>query len=339
MSTSWQQWLEQKALQTTETFPADSTAIAPLELWGIIRVKGPDAEKFLQGQLSCNLREVSDLGSRLGSHCNIKGHVASLYRVFHVADDEFWLRCHRSIVKTALALLNKYIIFSKATAEVDETLVGIGVQGPVTPLADILKVELPQQADEAISTPAGVITRLPDQRLECWLYADQANAVVPALLEQAVPASVNAWLLADIRAGLPDLRAETREHFIPQMTNMQVFDGISFNKGCYTGQEIITRLQHRGVLKKAMFRARLDEGVLPAAGTAVNGDKDSIGEVVFSAYNDAGKIELLAVINKNTADSGTQLTLGDGSARALTLLELPYTLDPDLFERPERPAL
>lgn len=339
MSTFWQQWLEQKALSAVETFPADSTALAPLDLWSIIRVKGPDAEKFLQGQLSCNLREVSDLGSRLGSHCNIKGHMASLYRVFHVAEDEFWLRCHQSIAKAALALLNKYIIFSKATAEVDETLVGIGLSGPVAPLAELLQEELPLQADEAISTESGIIARLPDQRLECWLHADKAESLVPALLEQSKAATVNAWLLADIRAGLPDLRAETREHFIPQMTNMQVFDGISFNKGCYTGQEIVTRLQHRGVLKKAMFRVSLEEGVLPEAGTAINGDKDSIGEVVFSAYTETGKIELLAVINKHAVDSNVGLALGDGSARTLTCLELPYTLDPDLFERPERPVL
>ena len=68
------------------------------------------------------------------------------------------------------------------------------------------------------------------------------------------------WRLADIRDGLPQIYSSTHEAFVAQMLNLDLLDGISFSKGCYTGQEIIARTQHLGRIKRRMYRLQLPEG-------------------------------------------------------------------------------
>ena len=79
----------------------------------------------------------------------------------------------------------------------------------------------------------------------------------------------HAWRLADIRAGLPQIYAATREMFVAQMLNLDLIDGISFTKGCFTGQEIIARTQHLGRIKRRLHRLRLPAGTW-AVGQAVH---------------------------------------------------------------------
>ncbi len=95
----------------------------------------------------------------------------------------------------------------------------------------------------------------------------------------------DAWRLADIRAGLPQVYAATSEAFVAQMLNLDLLDGISFTKGCYTGQEIIARTQHLGRIKRRLFRLQLAVRYLErrtspafdrrASGTADRGDRES----------------------------------------------------------------
>jgi folate-binding protein YgfZ len=148
------------------------------------------------------------------------------------------------------------------------------------------------------------------------------------LPEEAGIGSTNDWILSEIDAGIPDLRAETQEAFIPQMTNFQVFAGVSFTKGCYTGQEIVTRLQHRGQLKKPMYIAEVSADTPPQAGDAITAlNKPNAGRVVIAAQCGENRYRMLAVIVKNVAEQDP-LFLHD---QAVELKTLPYSLDPKLF--------
>jgi len=172
---------------------------------------------------------------------------------------------------------------------------------------------------------------VPGERFEIWLPAEDAAAQLPALLAEAELASSNDWKLSEIRAAIPAICAANSEGFIPQMTNLQALDGVSFTKGCYTGQEIVTRLQHRGILKRPMYRARIDSDQLPQPGDALLGEAGvKIGEVVQAAKAESG-CELLAVMIKEKADN-SPVSLEADPAQTLELLPLPYELDPRLFE-------
>ncbi len=339
MNTTWQQKLESLGYSLDEqgqaqlAAPGSEAGIVPLSHQRIIRISGPDSEKFLQGQLSCNLSDVSRLGSRLGAHCNIKGHMISLFRVMKQGPDSFWLRTSGELTDKALATLKKYIIFSKAEATLDEELVGLGLSGPgAAELAAQLVSPVPTETDAVSRNGDRLLVKVPGERYECWLPARDASTLLDTLLQQAKLAATDAWLLQEIRAGIADLRAATSEAFIPQMTNLQVYAGVSFAKGCYTGQEVVTRLQHRGILKKPMYRAAVTTDSRPQPGQMLHtAEKENVGEVVVAAPADNGRYELLAVISKEQAESGT-IHLETQQGPTLALLDLPYTLDPRLFE-------
>ena len=125
------------------------------------------------------------------------------------------------------------------------------------------------------------------------------------------------WQLAGIRAGLPQVYPETCETFVAQMLNLDLLGGISFEKGCYTGQEIIARTHFRGAIKRRMFRFEC-AGEPPAPGTRVLAGEQHAGDVV-----DAAGGELLAVIN--LAQQDAELAI-EGGAR-LKKLSLPYSID------------
>lgn len=316
--------------------PASDCLFTPLQHQQVIRVEGKDAFSFLQGQLSCDLRDISTEMTRLGAHCNIKGHMLSLFRVIQPEESVFWLRGSQDLSEKALAQLKKYIIFSKATAEIASDLVGLGVQGKATTarlsqLAGLPAESLPTQPGQSLQLEQISFVCVGKQRYELWAEAAALKPLLTKLQATAAVMPLQQWLLSDIQAGIPDLRQETSEAFIPQMTNLQEFEGISFRKGCYTGQEIITRLQHRGQLKRPMYRARVQSKTLPLPGTPLHcDDKDGIGQVVLAAETGrAGEFELLAVILKARAETDTVL-LPDQSP--LQLLELPYSLDARLFE-------
>ncbi|MNR25142.1 tRNA-modifying protein YgfZ [compost metagenome] len=121
----------------------------------------------------------------------------------------------------------------------------------------------------------------------------------------------------------------TRELFIPQMLNLQAIGGVSFKKGCYTGQEIVARMQYLGKLKRRLYRVQLDASKLPEPGTQLfsPSHNSAIGEVVMAA-NAENHIELLAVLQAEAAEGG-DIHVGALDGPALHLLDLPYQLDRD----------
>ncbi|MOA37347.1 tRNA-modifying protein YgfZ [compost metagenome] len=113
------------------------------------------------------------------------------------------------------------------------------------------------------------------------------------------------------------------------MLNLQAVGGVSFKKGCYTGQEIVARMQYLGKLKRRLYRLQLAAGELPEPGTPLFSPThgSAIGEVVLAAR--AGQnIELLAVLQAEAAESG-DIHLGALEGPSLQLLDLPYELDRD----------
>ncbi len=341
MST-WHSILESQQINIDEQGYSHSSApvnptlsITPLTHLGIFNVIGTEAEKFLQGQISCDMRDISNGFSRLASHNNVKGSMISLSRVMP-AEGGFWLRTNRQILNNAQTVLNKYMMFSKADSkDISDTVVGLGIQGSnATSALSALSSELPSETDQFVSLEGGVLIKVPGERYELWLNIEQAEKALNLLVTDRVLTGSESWLLSEIQQGIPSLTPDTLETFIPQMTNLQAFEGVSFRKGCYTGQEIITRLQHRGKLKRPMFRLQVQTDTAPVAGTSLaTASRASVGNIVCSAPSGDGGYELLAVMLKDVFDDGEQsIHLETVEGPQLERLNLPYTLDPELFE-------
>ncbi len=132
------------------------------------------------------------------------------------------------------------------------------------------------------------------------------------------------WELLDIRDGRGEVRPETREEFIPQMLNLQCLGGVSFKKGCYTGQEIVARMHYLGKLKRRMYRisAPGDTPPPPGASCQLPGETANVGHVVMAQRADATNIEILVVLTAS-ATTVPEIEI-DGQNMSIEILPLPY---------------
>ncbi|MEK0363522.1 CAF17-like 4Fe-4S cluster assembly/insertion protein YgfZ [Pseudomonas sp. CBC3] len=308
----------------------DTAFFCVLSHEGVLAVRGPDANKFLQGQLTCNLNYLDAQHSSLGARCTPKGRMQSSFRIL-VEGDGYLLAMDRALVQTQLAELTKYAAFSKSKLydESDEW-VRFGLSAGDGALVS-LGLDLSANADQVVSTHGFIAVRLADGRAELWTRAKDAETTRLRLAAQLSEASIESWLLAQIRAGIGQVVAATQELFIPQMINLQALGGVSFKKGCYTGQEIVARMQYLGKLKRRLHRlaAENTDTTVPEPGvelySPVHGS--SVGEVVLAA-SAAGGLELLAVLQEDAAADG-RVFLGSPDGIPLTLRDLPYTLNAD----------
>ncbi|EPJ52700.1 MAG: hypothetical protein OFPI_13020 [Osedax symbiont Rs2] len=329
----WQQFLSATQLQISTEQPCKKLSIHPLDYQSLIQIKGPDSEDFLQGQLSCDMREVVEEGSRLAAHCNPKGSMISLMRALK-AEDCFCLRLNNQNIDTALSTLNKYIMFSKAQAlDMQDQWLGFGVQG--SDAAAMLQrhfLQPPTSTNQVSSSADKLLVKVPGERYELWLKPEQAKKWLEDKGMQASLSSSDYWLQQEILSAIPDIYPQSSTSYLPQMCNLQALDGVSFKKGCYTGQEIITRLHFRGKLNKYLLTARL---------SSANVDNSII---IGSDIDCAQRAKIAKVLQHVTVGSETfvQLVINVKYAAeplfteaglALETLPSPYELDPSLFVR------
>lgn len=307
---------------------ADSAFFCTLTHEGILAVRGSDAGKFLQGQLTCNINYLSESHAGLGARCMVKGRMQSSFRILPEGNG-YLLAMASELLDAQLADLKKYAVFSKATLTDDSAAwVRFGVQQGEAAL-QALGLEVPPEAGATVRREGLIAVRASAGRVELWVPAEQAGAVREQLAATLAEGPLNGWLLGQVRAGIGQVMGPTRELFIPQMINLQAVDGVSFKKGCYTGQEIVARMQYLGKLKRRQYRLQLDQEQVPQPGAEIFSPThgSSVGEVVMAASTGSG-VELLAVLSADSV-ADDNLHLGSLEGPRLTLLDLPYELDRD----------
>jgi tRNA-modifying protein YgfZ len=216
-------------------------------------------------------------------------------------------------------------------ANADDALVRFGIVGPGA--AQMLHDALGTAPDDinGVGTSDGILcirVHGVQPRFELVASTDRAPRLWNDLKHTAHPAGAAAWDWHDIMAGIPSVQPATSDAFVPQMANLDLINGISFDKGCYTGQEIVARLHYRGRLKQRMYRARV-----PTANTPMPGDRifapdmpgQSTGTVVIAAASPDDGYDLLAVIHCDSVAAG-ELRLHDVGGPRLTIEPLPYSV-------------
>ena len=302
--------------------------ICPLADEGLLRVSGQDAERFLQGQLTCDLRLLEVPGSSMGARCNPKGRMQSSFRLLRRGETDYLLAMDQHLVEGQLADLSKYAVFFKVQLEdISQTWVRVGLWGEGAKQAlQQAGLNIPTEPDQvAAGAHQILILRLPGSpRYELWCPAEHSQALVASLSGQLCTAPPEQWQCLNIRQGVGRVRLQTRESFIPQMLNLHLFSAVSFKKGCYTGQEIVARMQYLGKLKKRMFRFLMTGTEALQPGTAIidQGSGQTVGEVVESV-SCGEQVEILAVVQKDAAQLETLCAI-DHQGSLLTLTDLPY---------------
>ncbi len=282
---------------------------------GTLRFTGPDALSFLQGQLTNDIKLLDANGALLAGYLNPQGRVLALIYLLPHSSGILGILPDELVQPTA-DRLRKFVLRAKVKIDAPgDSLVVSGYHGAEA----LTQARLPIPPDDRLYVErdaVGVARLAHDQNRYLVVSPAPVNAGPP----DAEPAHVEAqWRRADVQAGLPQVYAATSEAFVAQMLNLDLLDGISFKKGCYTGQEIVARTQHLGRIKRRLFRLGLPPGAWHVGDEVRlrDGRQGRLTEVVDA---DAGS-EALAVL---AVDAAVPPNKGDASVPIV--LPLPYVL-------------
>ncbi|MCU6663882.1 tRNA-modifying protein YgfZ [Silvania hatchlandensis] len=302
-----------------------------LDDWALATLTGADSEKYLQGQVTADVSQLTEHQHLLAAHCDPKGKMWSNLRLFRRGAG-FALIERRSLRDAQLTELKKYAVFSKVTIAADDELVLLGVAGFQARAAlKNLFSELPDGEKQVISD--GVTSLLwfehPAERFLLVTDAATAERVTEALRGEAQLNNSQQWLALNIEAGQPVIDAANSGQFIPQATNLQALGGISFKKGCYTGQEMVARAKFRGANKRALWYLAGHASRVPEAGEDLElkmGDNwRRTGTVLAAVQLDDGRLLVQAVMNNDMEPDSVFRVRED--VNTLSIEPLPYSLE------------
>lgn len=298
------------------------TGRGPLPQEALLELKGADACKFLQGQTTANFEGREALDVVPGAFCNVKGRVILDFLALVVTQDRIILRVSADLVDFITSHLAKYLMFSKAEllprAHPPQGLMGSAAHAA----CDLSTLPMPERAQVGatgwvIGLDTEVSLLIPDSD------ADGSGADAADDNE----AFLRAWQSAECSRGEARIRASTSEKYLPQDLNYDLAGWVSFDKGCYTGQEIIARLHWRGKPKRRLYAATTS-GELPAEGTNLYTEEG--GRCIGSVVNAAGGTQGISMLVETTSDAaGSSLALEHGGQPiAVAASPIQYTEAP-----------
>ncbi len=297
-----------------------------------ITAHGPDAEKFLQGQLTNDISAVTAERAQLSAYCSPKGRVLALLHILR-RNEDYLLWLPAALREPTHTRLRKFILMSKVTLDASDDLIAMGYAHPRDDQAlRALVGDLPGQAHDVARLGDYTVVRLPgtQPRFEIIGSPPALQDLWHKLNVNAAPVGPGPWELLDILGGIPEVYPETVDAFVPQMLNLDLLDGINLKKGCYTGQEVVARMHYLGKLKRRMVRLSCATDHLPPPGAPLyspaHRPDESVGTVIRAQPSPDEQAALLAVIQSDMMSQELRLNGIDGPV--CLIQPLPYALDP-----------
>ena len=305
------------------------TVFCELAQSGLIRFSGAEAQTFLHNQLSCDVAALTPGTSTYGSYCTPKGRVLATFLLWRAGED-FFMQLPSPLREPIQKQLSKYILRSKVKAtdaSSDWTLIGVaGKDGAA--LVQRAVGDVPRSAHDVINTQDSTVICLPGDRYQIVIAREKAPVFLASLASGAEKADAEYWDWLDIRAGVAVILPATQEAFVPQMVNLDLIGGVSLTKGCYPGQEIVSRMHYRGTLKQRMYLASISGSERPQPGEKLYSSdfgEQACGTIVNAARSPEGGHDVLAVIQIASAEKNdVRWKSREGSA--LKFLSLPYVV-------------
>jgi len=311
--------------------PEGSDIICDLSHFSTVVVAGGDAADVIQGQFTNDVNKVDEEHSQVSAFCNNKGRMLANFRLFQ-SQQNYFLSIRNDLVESSIEHLQKYILRAQvAIQDVSEQLIHIGISGNnaekfLSQSIDKLNTTVDSVSQNDDYVAIRVAAEIPRYEIFCSL--EHAKALWESLSDKTSVTNSAYWEYLNIRSGLPFIDSNTREEFVPQMANMELINGVSFEKGCYTGQEIVARTHYLGKQKRRTYRIKIMSDIAPKAGDQLATDTSTENQytgTLVNVYQTANnEYEALAVIQIKAAES-EKLKLKDADAE-ITVLELPYPL-------------
>lgn len=303
-----------------------------LEHEALLHITGPDSLTFLQGQTTCDTRKLDAEHALPGAYCTPQGRVVCDFLLAQLSAEHYALRMRADVLSAATRTFGKYIVFSKAELDAqrcDWRVVGCWGDGAGQALQAAFGT-VPGQRYGVRPGDGLVMVQLDDdgRQIEVWIDMNRHPRHYEALQEAMEEAPRDAWRALQIHNGTGRIEAPTVEEFLPQTLNYDLTGFVSFDKGCYTGQEIVARLHYRGKPKRRMYLARMTEaahGADAGAGLYAGTGDQAVGTLVNSAPDGSATVCLVAVTEAGAASA---LHLGSPDGPQLLVEEPPAAPGP-----------
>lgn len=285
---------------------------------GLIRVSGPDARKFLQSQLTNDINLVDAEHGQLSAYCNPKGRMFGIFRIFYGGENTCYLDVENGLPENLLKRLKMFVMRAMVVLEdASQDMRSIGVSGDTAKRILVeLNIEPPQEDYAQAAALDGMIMKIPgtESRYQLLLPTDSMQMLWNKLAERARIGDHHDWRGLDIANQLPVVHLETQERFTPQMLNLDQLGGVSFNKGCYPGQEVVARTHFLGKAKQAMTPGRVKGNSTIAPGKPVYAESDprQAAGYIVDAIEHEGDMMLLTTIKESAAERPVHLGSPDG---------------------------
>ncbi len=323
-----------QALEVEQKHRRSGEFICDLSYLDFIRAAGTEAVDFLHGQLTNDLHRLDEGYSQVSGYCNVKGRLLCICRIHHDQGD-LLLQAHQSVTSHTLERLRKYVMRSAVELTIDEQIVSFGVVGREcsAELQKLIAI-LPTHKNECRSTRGlSVICHSAHAPLRYQIIGT-VSLLQPLWqrLSQSLPVLGSwAWASLDIEQGLATVFSATSEQFVPQMLNLDIIGAVSFDKGCYPGQEIVARMHYLGKSKTRMILGKVNNSQhppLPGDKVYAVGKEQSIGLVVNGMPGSNGYDVLATARLEHVGRNDLQLR--NGGETPVRLGQLPYRLqDPE----------
>ncbi len=285
----------------------------PQSTLGMLTISGDDACRFLQGQMTNDIEKITAEQSLFCGYCTPKGRLLALMQAFSSPTGQYHLVMPRALVDGIRQRLQMYVLMSRVDIRDDSnSLAGLGLHGPAAEkLCRQLLPDIPLEAGDVRHHDGLSILRLRTAHHPRYALYGRHEVLQRCWHELNVHAApvgsrINHYL--DIVSGIPTILPETSDEFVPQHIDVDRLDGISFDKGCYTGQEIIARLHYRGRSKRRLFRLQAAGSIPWLAGATVFADaagEQVAGMIVISERAPDDQIVALASLHSDGLDEAT----------------------------------
>lgn len=265
----------------------------------LICVAGKDSENFLQGQLTCDVKALSDPGACPGCLCDNKGRVIASFTLWKVQDC-FYLELAQGLADIVLPHLKKYSVFYKTELNKSESrFLRYALAG------ENARLEFERQFPAANFTDGMTLSRdglvlhvhyLQQAQFELWIDTQVVAEPDIAVLQTLEESPFSSWQQLEIQRGFYHLQADDSGLYTPQELNYDLLGHVSFSKGCYTGQEIVARMHYRGKAKKRLHQLLIEASKKPTKHQKViDSNNKAIGEIIQSLEISSGQFATLMI--------------------------------------------
>ena len=267
-----------------------------------IKVAGTDAEKFLQGQFSNDISSIKEDSYQFSSYSTNQGKVISLLRIIK-DQDSFLLLLTTDISEYFMSKLSMYVLMSKVKIEIMSNYKVYGLSGT----ASVETIKNNNYENSVFEKEDCYILNNTSERVSSAIVIHKSNDKLDSLPRFFTSMSFsslefNTNKLADMMRGFLRIDMTTKEKYIPQVLNMEILNGISYKKGCYTGQEIVARTHYLGKIKKRIFSIETESESMKYGDVIHNVDSESIGEVISNTQDVQSLNIALAILRLDSLD-------------------------------------